>query len=64
MVKRRMKIRRRYSADQKKLVQDAIVETIVKNGIVVSCARTAKEICSTTNYNCSIEIPVCGTGRV
>lgn len=64
MVKRHAKIRGRYSADQKKLVQDAILETLRKNEVVVSCARTAKEICSTTNYNRSIEIPVCGTGRV
>lgn len=59
MIGRPFKIRTRYSAIQKKSVQDAIFETIDKNGIVVSCARTPKEICETLNYNRSIEIPIC-----
>lgn len=49
---------------QKKLVQEAIKATLAKNGVVVSRATTVKEICAAANYNRSVEVPLCGTGKL
>ena len=35
-----------------------IKDTLDKNGISVSCAKTVKDICKRENYNMSIEITV------
>lgn len=64
MVKRIIKIRARRNEQHKKLVQEAIKATLSKNGVVVSRATTVKEICADTNYNRSVELPICGTGKL
>lgn len=58
MLKRVLKIRVRYSSHQKQLVKEAILATINTSGIVVSHAKTVREICATANYNRSVELPV------
>ena len=63
MITRFIGVRVRYSAHQKEAVRDAVTKTIAKKGIVVSHARTAKGICSIANYNCSIGLSVCKTGK-
>ena len=45
----------------KELVEKQIAATIQKNGIVISTAKTVKEICATSNYNRSVEIPIYNT---
>lgn len=62
MVNRIIRIRR--NEHQKKLVQEAIKATLSKKGVVVSRATTVKEICAAANYNCSVEVPLCGTGKL
>lgn len=62
MVNRIIRIRR--NEHQKKLVQEAIKATLSKKGVVVSCATTVKEICAAANYNRSVEVPLCGTGKL
>lgn len=62
MVNRIIRIRR--NEHQKKLVQEAIKATLSKNGVVVSRATTVKEICAAANYNRSVEVPLCGTGKL
>ncbi len=64
MVNRIIKRRLRRNGRKKKLVQEAIQATISENGIVVSRAITVKEICTVENYNRSIEMPICGTGKL
>ena len=64
MVKQIIKFRVRRNEHQKKLVQEVIKATISKNGIVVSRATTVKEICASANYNRSVELPICGTGKL
>lgn len=64
MVNRIIRIRVRRNEHQKKLVQEAIKATLSKNGVVVSRATTVKEICAAANYNRSVEIPICGTGKL
>lgn len=64
MMNRIMRIRAQKNAHQKKLVQEAIQATLSKKGVVVSRATTVKEICAAANYNRSVEVPVCGTGRL
>ena len=64
MVNRIIRIRTRRNEQQKKLVQEAISATLSKNGVVVSRATTVKEICAAANYNRSVEVPLCGTGRL
>jgi hypothetical protein len=62
MVNRIIRIRR--NEHQKKLVQEAIKATLSKKGVVVSRATTVKEICAAANYNRSVEVPLCGTGKL
>lgn len=64
MVNRIIRIRIRKNEHQKKLVQEAIKATLSKNGVVVSRATTVKEICAAANYNRSVEVPLCGTGKL
>ena len=64
MITRLKRDRVYYSAHQKEAVRDAVVKTMSKKGIVISYAKTAKEICSVQNYNCSIELPVGGTKKM
>lgn len=64
MINRVIRIRTRRNEQQKKLVQEAISATLSKNGVVVSRATTVKEICAAANYNRSVEVPLCGTGRL
>lgn len=64
MVNRIIRIRIRRNEHQKKLVQEAIKATLSKNGVVVSRATTVKEICAAANYNRSVEVPLCGTGKL
>ena len=64
MVNRIIRIRIRRNEHQKKLVQEAIKATLSKNGVVVSRATTVKEICAAANYNRSVEVPICGTGKL
>ena len=64
MVNRIIRIRTRRNEQQKKLVQEAISVTLSKNGVVVSRATTVKEICAAANYHRSVEVPLCGTGRL
>ena len=64
MVNRIIRIRIRRNEHQKKLVQEAIKATLSKNGVVVSRATTVKEICTAANYNRSVEVPLCGTGKL
>ena len=59
----RIRIRTRQNSNQKELVQNAIKETLRQKGVVVSNATTVKEICAMANYNRSIELPICGTGK-
>lgn len=51
-----------YSISQNCKIQDSISETIKKPGIIISSAKTAKEICSAPNYNCSVELFLSGPG--
>lgn len=64
MVNRIIRIRMQRNEHQKKLVQEAIKATLAKNGVVVSRATTVKEICAAANYNRSVEVPLCGTGKL
>lgn len=64
MGNRIIRIRVRRNKQQKELVQEAIKATLSKNGVVVSSATTVKEICAAANYNRSVELPVCGTGKL
>lgn len=64
MINRIVRIRVQRNARKKKIVQDAIKATLTKNGVVVSRTTTVKEICATANYNRSVELPVCGTGKL
>ena len=64
MVNRIIRIKIRRNEHQKKLVQEAIKATLSKNGVVVSRATTVKEICAAANYNRSVEVPICGTGKL
>lgn len=54
----------RSAKQQKQDIEQAIKVMLVENKIVISQARTAKEICSTRNYNRSVESPLCGTGKL
>lgn len=64
MVNRIIRLKVRRNEYQKKLVQEAIKSTLSKNGVVVSHATTVREICAAANYNRSVEIPICGTGKL
>lgn len=64
MIKRLIRIEVRRNEHQKKLVQEAIRTTLSQKGVVVSRATTVKEICATANYNRSVELPICGTGKL
>lgn len=64
MLKQMLWIRTRQNERKRKLVQDAIKATLSKNGIVVSHATTIEEICATSNYNLSVELPICGKGKL
>ena len=64
MMTLRIIIRKRRTAGQTQIIKETIEATIKKNGVVVSHAKTAREICETVNYNRSIEIPVCGMGKL
>ena len=63
MVNRIIRIRIQRNEHKKKLVQEAIKTTLSKDGVVVSRATTVKEICAAANYNRSVEVPLCGTGK-
>lgn len=64
MVNRIIRIRVHRNANQKKIVQESIKATLSKKGVVVSRATTVREICATANYNRSVELPICGTGKL
>ncbi len=64
MINRIMRIKIHRDEQYKKLVQKSITATLSKKGVVVSHATTAKEICAVANYNRSIELPICGTGKL
>ena len=49
---------------KKDRIENEIKTMIAVNGIVVSKARTAREICSLSNYYRSVELPVCGKGKL
>ena len=60
----RIKIRTRFTKRQKRDIEQAIKVMLVENKVVISQAKTAKEISSTRNYNRSVESPLCGTGKL
>lgn len=60
----KIKMLTRSAKQQKQDIEQAIKVMLVENKIVISQARTAKEICSTRNYNRSVESPLCGTGKL
>ena len=60
----RIKIRTHSTKRQKRDIEQAIKVMLIENKIVISQAKTAKEICSTHNYNRSVESPLCGTGKL
>lgn len=65
MIRRQIiKLTVRYTPQKKQLINDAVRATIIKKGIVISRAKTSKEIFETSNYNRSIEIPTCGSGKL
>lgn len=59
----KFKMLTRSTKQQKQDIEQAIKVMLVENKIVISQAKTAKEICSTLNYNRSVESPLCGTGK-
>ena len=60
----KIKMLTRSAKQQKQDIEQAIKVMLVENKIVISQAKTAKEICSTRNYNRSVESPLCGTGKL
>lgn len=54
----------RFTKQQKQDIEQAIKVMLVENKIVISQAKTAKEICATCNYNQSVESHLCGTEKL
>ena len=57
MIKKIINLKKERNIQRKEVVQEAIRETLSKEGIVISHATTVREICNSFGYNRSVEIP-------
>lgn len=64
MNKRSFRLMNRPNKKKRELIENEIKTMIAVNGVVVSKAKTTREICSSLNYYRSIELPVCGKGKI
>lgn len=64
MINNIIRIRKLRNERQKRIVQEKINATLSKSGVVISHASTVKEICAAANYNRSVEVPLCGRGKL